>query len=45
MSKYIFFKINNLNLLWHLRDYVLLGMYVCVCVCVCICVYVYVSNE
>jgi len=41
MSKYIFFKINNLNLLWHLQDYVLLGMYVCVCICV----YVYVSNE
>ena len=39
MSKYIFFKINNLNLLWHLQDYVLLS------ICVCICVYVHVSNE
>ena len=43
MSKFIFFKINNLNLLWHLQDSVLLGIYVCVCVCIC--VHVYVSNE
>ena len=41
MSKFIFFKINNLNLSWHLQDCVLLGIYVCVCICV----YVYVSNE
>ena len=40
MSKYISFKIDNLNLLWHLQDYVYL-----VYMCVCICVYVYVSNE